>query len=875
MSSADDMNDRARLAPERWTRICAVLDHLSESSDDDRESALAEACRQHRLERAEVERFLRCSPDAAFLERLPDDLLSEVFAASEDADLVARFPPGSTLQGRHRVLAFLGSGGMGDVYLAQDLALAQPVALKFLSADLARRPEAVALLVNEVTIARRIAHSGVCRVHDLGSADGIPFVSMEFIEGETLERRLAREGPPSLDDARSWVYQLCEALAAAHDQGVLHCDLKPSNVMLTTDGRVKITDFGLAGLITALEGRASKFGTAAYLAPERLAGAPPTCASDVYALGLLLLDLFAGKNAAPPVGPDRSPSARRLTARAAMRTARVPRDVADLIESCLRADPHARPASARRVLDELKNAVWEREATPVKSLAVTRRQVRALVVFAIAGLVLVVKWSPHVQLAFLAPAVSSPEALANRARRLLGELGYTAPHDAVSGFFVERDTVASMVARNASAPAWQVGGSHGPVLRYFYRESDRSIVGSFDAWGTEPRLPWRDTERGVELAPDGRLLAFHGAPPTDKKTVRSPADAWRVLQAATLKRSDEGHLESGRADWPVDFPVATTTETRISTRRMRFAAFWNIASLVIGLASAVVFARRAWRRGHVDVRATRHIAVSFLVVVPVTWLLVTHHSLTTDHMQNVLRLLAWTLWVSGAAAVFFAATTAHAPRWWPVAFGAGLQWIRRGKVDASFGMDLLAGTVAGIALALIDRLYVMLPAAFGWAPPSPVTIFAYQNLQSEVLAGPGPAFGYLLYQAAHLGWLIAVNTWLLCLFKLTLKHTSAAVGAKIALDTYVVAPATNPWMLGATYTAVGFGASLWLFIHHGFVGMFVAAFVRATLLNYPLSFSVNTWFWAWSCLAFLAVGSLLSAGAWIAPDRVGQAEFRN
>jgi hypothetical protein len=405
------------------------------------------------------------------------------------------------------------------------------------------------------------------------------------------------------------------------------------------------------------------------------------------------------------------------------------------------------------------------------------------------------------------------------------------------------------------------------VLRYFYRESDRSIVGSFDAWGSEPRLAWRDTERGVELAPDGQLLTFHGGPPTDKANRRSPADAWRVLQVASLKRSDEGHLESGRADWPVDFPVATTTETRIPTRRMRFAAFWNIAGLVIGLASAVVFARRAWRRGHVDVRATRHVAAAFLVVTPVTWLLVTHHSLTTEHMQNVLRLVAWTLWVSGAAAVFFAATTAHATRWWPVAFGAGLRWIRRGKADASLGLDLLAGTAVGIALAVIDRLYLMLPAAVGWPVPSPITVFAYQNLQSEVLAGPGAAFGYLLYQAAHLGWLIAVNTWLFCLFKLTLKHTSAAVIAKVVHDTYVTAPATSPWMLGATYAAVGFGASLWLFVHRGFVAMFVAAFVRSLLLNYPLSLSVHAWFSPLSWLALFVVGCLLTMGAWMALDR--------
>src|SRR4029453_16747854 len=138
MGAREDIGDRPPLAPERWTRICAALDKVSESTEVEREAGLAEACRGHQRERGEVERFLRCTPDEAFLEALPDDLLHEVFGASGDTDLVARFPPDTTLQDRYRVSAFLGSGGMGDVYLAQDLALGEQVALKFLSADIAR-----------------------------------------------------------------------------------------------------------------------------------------------------------------------------------------------------------------------------------------------------------------------------------------------------------------------------------------------------------------------------------------------------------------------------------------------------------------------------------------------------------------------------------------------------------------------------------------------------------------------------------------------------------------------------------------------------------------------------------------------------------------
>jgi serine/threonine-protein kinase len=183
MKAREDPGDRSRLPPERWTRICAALDEVGESSDDERGAALVDACRRHQLERGEVELFLHCTPDEAFLQRLPDDLLYEVFTAPGHSDVAARFTPETTLQERYRISAFLGSGGMGEIYLAQDLVLGQQVALKFLSDDIARETEAVTLLVNEVTVARQAAHHGVCRVHDLGFADSVPFVSMEFIDG--------------------------------------------------------------------------------------------------------------------------------------------------------------------------------------------------------------------------------------------------------------------------------------------------------------------------------------------------------------------------------------------------------------------------------------------------------------------------------------------------------------------------------------------------------------------------------------------------------------------------------------------------------------------------------------------------------------------
>ncbi|MBI1874126.1 MAG: serine/threonine protein kinase, partial [Acidobacteria bacterium] len=159
-----------------------------------------------------------------------------------------RFLPGAILAGRYRVVGPLGRGGMGDVYRADDLKLGQSVALKFLTARMARDREWLARFHNEVKIARQVSHPNVCRVHDIGEVDGEPFLSMEYVDGEDLASLLRRIGRLPSDKAVEIARQLAAGLAAAHHNGVLHRDLKPANVMIDGRGRVKITDFGLADL---------------------------------------------------------------------------------------------------------------------------------------------------------------------------------------------------------------------------------------------------------------------------------------------------------------------------------------------------------------------------------------------------------------------------------------------------------------------------------------------------------------------------------------------------------------------------------------------------------------------------------------------------
>src|SRR5204862_5608798 len=148
--------------------------------------------------------------------------------------------------GRYRLVGLLGKGGMGEVYRAEDLTLDQPVALKFLPEGVAAEGPALAQFHNELRIARQVSHKNVCRLYDLGEADGRRFLTMEFVDGEDLASLLRRIGRIPQDKAIELARQLCAGVAAAHERGVLHRDLKPANVMIDGDGNVRITDFGIA-----------------------------------------------------------------------------------------------------------------------------------------------------------------------------------------------------------------------------------------------------------------------------------------------------------------------------------------------------------------------------------------------------------------------------------------------------------------------------------------------------------------------------------------------------------------------------------------------------------------------------------------------------
>jgi hypothetical protein len=202
---------------------------------------------------------------------------------------------GRLLGGRYRMEVLLAGGGMGEVWAARDLLLDRAVAVKVLGGAFAGDGRAAERLRREARAAGRLDHPAIARMLDLGGDGGRPYLVMELLEGESLAERIAR-GPMGPAEAAQVVAAVADALEAAHQAGVVHRDVKPGNVFLTSDGGVKVLDFGIASAAgdTALT-TGGLLGTAAYLAPERALGHQATAAADVYALGVVLYELLAGR----------------------------------------------------------------------------------------------------------------------------------------------------------------------------------------------------------------------------------------------------------------------------------------------------------------------------------------------------------------------------------------------------------------------------------------------------------------------------------------------------------------------------------------------------------------------------------------------------
>jgi serine/threonine-protein kinase len=572
--------------------------------------------RRHAGEEPRGEDYLTRFPglDRGWLEGMlrPPDTLSPASALPTPAPAEdCRFPPGLLLAGRYRIVALLGKGGMGEVYRADDLKLGQPVALKFLPAEVARHPQWLERIRHEVRVARQITHPNVCRVHDLGEWRGQAFLTMELIDGENLATLLRRIGRLPEDKAVEVARQLCLGLAASHEKGVLHRDLKPHNVMLDGQGQVRITDFGLAAHGRDLRGASVQEGTPAYQAPEQLSGREVTFRSDLYALGLILYEVFTGRK------PFEARTREELLAQLEHKTPVSPSfhvggidpRVERIVLRCLARDPSERPGSALEVAAALPGGDTLAAALAAGKLPSTetvcpacseegtlRPAVAASLLGAILlGMVVVGLLADRARLFRMVPLGEKPPAvLKDRARQVLNRIGHRAP--AVDHGFQYMTDLAYLnyLATHDSSPRrWEPLGSAHPAAMYaWYVQAPHRLVRRGFPY---PQFPGRagpaDTpvlEPGmasVSLNLLGRLIELRIAPePESARPDANSACDWKPLfDAAGLDYENDfcgrEHPSNavwdpylphdGRAAWRGSFPDFPDVPLRIEAASYR------------------------------------------------------------------------------------------------------------------------------------------------------------------------------------------------------------------------------------------------------------------------------------------------------------------
>jgi hypothetical protein len=806
-----------------------------------------------------------------------------------------RFLPGAVLADRYRIVALSGRGGMGEVYRADDLKIGQPVALKFLSADVERDPDRLQRLLGEVRIARQVSHPNVCRVYDVVEFEGHHFISMEYVDGEDLAALLRRIGRLPQEKAIDLARQIGAGLAAAHVQGIVHRDLKPANIMLDGRGRARITDFGLAAAAQAVRGQEAQWGTPAYMAPEQQAGEAITPRTDVYALGLVLFEMFTGRRALQgSAKPDLGTRVEESAERPSSFVPGLDPAIDAAILKCIEKDPMRRPGSAVGLLallpggDPLDSALRAGETPSPEMVAAAGEEgslpsARAWGLFGLALLAVVVAIFVGARVTGLEQVsmTRSPDALRDRAREIAHLLGDDVPSRSVECWFDLDDGYLEWSLRQPHAPP--LADARPSPIRFNYRQSLGPILPT--------RLPWptrRDPApslRGdsyIALDPHGSLLGFWRldrqlAPPDSGRT--APMD-WSPLLALTGAdvRGPRRVEPLWTPDVPCDARAAWIEDDGGRSIRLEAAAWrgkpvwlrtiapWERAerdspvaprgaagfALFVATALGLVIAfgalaRHNLRLGRSDTRGAIRVGVAvFLCFGAAHWLT---FRWAVDPFQIWRGIVRQPYFPALAAWLMYLGVEPFLRRRWPHRLVGWTRLLEGRFADPLVGRELLLGLLAGAGVGLASCL----PAAFERGHDVSL-------LLSTLPLGRAADFWGSTINVLGEGLMRALGAFgLLLLFRVLFRHDAAAWLGLGLLWTLLGLPSWNVSVIGWVSLALS-AAGFVLAVRVGLVAAIVAV-ATTGLLTFcaPLTIDFSRWYaWRTGVVAVL----LLAIAVW-------------
>lgn len=695
----------------------------------------------------------------------------------------SRFLPGAMVDDRYRIIGLLGKGGMGEVYRADDVKLGQPVALKFLPEALEADAGRLERFLGEVRVARQVSHANVCRVYDIGEVGGQHYLSMEFVDGEDLGSLLHRIGRLPQDKAAELSRQICAGVAAAHAKGVIHRDLKPANIMIDGEGKVRITDFGLAGIATQFKGAEIRVGTPAYMSPEQLAGREVTLRSDIYSLGLVLYELCTGKPAFTAPTLAELSKMQQESAPASPTTLVPDMDPAmeRVILRCIEKDPELRPASALAVAAALPGgdplaAALEAGETPSPEMVaaagavggVRPRTALACLIITVLGLFLLTGIRKHIALIDHVPMDRPILTLTDRASEMLHTLGYEEkPVDTYRTFAQDTDAIQYIMQKGDTVDRWSVLDEPGQAaLYYFHRQGERklvrlSVVGGITANRPSPRSGditlWTDLTgrlryfiahaEGVEFEPEAgqpvgeawsalfdaaglELDRFEQTAPTLQPSVFSDA---RMAWTGTIPFRDEMPVRVEAAALrgkPVFFNLVTPEDDRwepedesavVPSSALVTTTSTIILMLMLGAAGFAVFlALRNRKMGRGDSRGALRLAVVLGVLYMLYWAMTGHHVASVGGEVIMIYIALGTSLSLGLLVwVLYMALEPYGRKFWPEAMVGWTRMLAGRFRDPLVARDMLFGFTFAIGFLGLQHLYYLVPRFLDMPPPAP------------------------------------------------------------------------------------------------------------------------------------------------------------